>query len=298
MRERFKILAAFGASLLAVCAFFALAMVLGSLTGCAPTGDPDVTPSPPSDAFLEPSGQPTADQTLEPQLSADPAPAQSTPAYETVTQPPAPATPAPAAQPSAQPSQSSSENKLYAVLKGNMTFYSTDTAQNLSIRELGRAVSGDSGVTAKVLKYATIDLDGSGVPEVILWLQVNENASFGFEILRQKSGQVYGYTLPYQSFMDPKQDGTFSFSGGAADSGFGTLSFSDAAYTINEITYSQSAYDANNELTVSYCVNGQAASEAKFLAAVEKQNGKENLPWYDFTDENLASGIALWRNFS
>lgn len=98
--------------------------------------------------------------------------------------------------------------------------------------------------------------------------------------------------------MDLKTDGTFSFSSGAADSGFGSISFSDKAYTIKETTYSQSAYDSNNELTVSYFVNGQTASEAEYLAAVEKQNGKESALWYDFTTENIASStVALWRNF-
>ena len=128
----------------------------------------------------------------------------------------------------------------------------------------------------------------------VLWLQVNENDAYGFEVLRrQQNGQIYGYTLPYRSFMELKQDGTFSFSSGAADSGFGTLSFSDKAYTVNEMTYSQSAYDANNELTVSYFVNSQAASEAEYLAAVEKQNGKESVSWYDFSDKNIALGIGL-----
>lgn len=297
MRERFKVLAAFGASLCAVCAFFVLAMVLGSMTGCSHMGDPDVTPPPPSASLLEPSDQPTTDQTLEPQLSADPAPMQSIPVSETVEPPPAQSTPAPPTE--AQPSQGNSGNRFYAVLQGNEPFYSTDINQHLTINELGRVVSDDSGITAKALKFASADLDGDGAPEAVLWLQVNENDAYGFEILRQQSGQIYGYTLPYRSFMDLKLDGSFSFSSGAADSGFGTLSFSDKAYTVNEITYSQSAYDANNELTVSYFVNGQAASEAEYLAAVEKQNGKENVSWYDFTDENIASsGVALWRDFS
>ena len=89
--------------------------------------------------------------------------------------------------------------------------------------------------------------------------------------------------------MDLKQDGTFSFSSGAADSGFGSISFTDKSYKIDEISYSESSYDANNELTVSYFVNGQAATEAEFLSAVEKQDGKESILWYDFNDENIVS---------
>jgi len=217
---------------------------------------------------------------------------------EAVTPPPAQPTPSPAPT-DAQPSQGTPGNKFYAVLTGSEPFYSTDIDQNLTINELGRAVSSDSGITVKVLKFTCADLDGDGAPEAILWLQVNENDTYGFEVLRrQQNGQIDGYTLPYRSFMDLKTDGTFSFSSGAADSGYGSISLSDKAYTINETTYSLSAYDSNNELTVSYFVNGQTASEAEYLAAVEKQNGKESVSWYDFTTENIASStVALWRNF-
>lgn len=290
-----KTFAAFGVSLCGVCTFLAAALLLGSLNGCTHMGGTAVT-SPPPASSTEPSDQPTTDPTLEPQLSADPAPIQSAPASETVEPSPTPSTPAPPTE--AQPSQGNPGNRFYAVLQGSESFYSTDINQNLTINELGRVVSDDSGITVKVLKFASADLNGDGAPEAILWLQINGNDAYGFEILRQQGGQIYGYTLPYRSFMGLKQDGTFSFPSGAADRSFGTLSFSDKAYTINEITYSQSAYDANNELTVSYFVNGQTASEAEYLAAVEKQDGKESASWYDFTNENIASsGIALWRDF-
>ena len=297
MRERLKTFAAFGVSLCGVCAFLAAALLLGSLNGCSHMGGTEITSPPPPASSTEPSDQPTADPTLEPQLSADPASIQCTPASETVEPPPVPSIPAPPTE--AQPSQENSGNRFYAVLQGSDTFYSTDINQNLTINELGRVISDDSGITVKVLKFASANLDGDGAPEAVLWLQVNGNDAYGFEVLRrQQNGQIYGYTLPYRSFMELKQDGTFSFSSGAADSGFGTLSFSDKAYTVNEIAYSQSAYDANNELTVSYFVNGQTASEAEYLAAVEKQNGKESVSWYDFTNENIASsGVALWRDF-
>lgn len=212
--------------------------------------------------------------------------------------PPPPAQSTPAPEPTAQSSEGTPGNKFYAVLTGNASFYSTDTNQNLTINELERVVSGGSGITAKVLKFTSADLDGSGAPEAVLWLQVNENDAYGFEILRQQNGQIDGYTVPYRSFMDLKTDGTFSFSNGAAGSGFGSISFSDKDYTINETAYSQSAYDSNNELTVSYFANGQTASEAEYLAEVEKQSEKENVSWHDFTDENIASStVALWRNF-
>lgn len=189
------------------------------------------------------------------------------------------------------PTQSSSGNEtgFQSVLQGRTSFFSTDANQSLSINELGQAVGIDSSITVKPIKFAVIDLDGDNVQEIVLWLQVNENDSYGFEILRQQGGQIYGYALTYRAFMDLKKDGTFSFSSGAADSGFASISFTDKSYKIDEIAYSESSYDANNELTVSYFVNGQAATEAEFLSAVEKQDGKESILWYDFNDENIVS---------
>ena len=293
MKKRFSVFAAFFTSLCAVCAFLTMVLVLGSMTGCSLVGHTELPPLP----SVEPSGQPSAEPSPAPPdgPTLAPEPSQDVVTSEAVTPPPVQSTPAPAPT-EAQPSQGTPGNKFYAVLTGSEPFYSTDIGQNLTINELGRAVSSDSG---KVLKFTCADLDGDGAPEAILWLQVNENDTYGFEVLRrQQNGQIDGYTLPYRSFMDLKTDGTFSFSSGAADSGFGSISLSDKAYTINETTYSLSAYDTNNELTVSYFVNGQTASEAEYLAAVEKQNGKESVSWYDFTTENIASStVALWRNF-
>lgn len=188
-----------------------------------------------------------------------------------------------------EPAFSGNETGFQSVLQGRTSFFSTDANQNLSIQELGQAAGIDSSIAVEPFKFAVIDLDGDDVQEIVLWLQAGENDSFGFEILRQQGGQIYGYALVYRAFMDLKKDGTFSFSSGAADSGFGSISFTDKSYKIHEIARSESAYDANDELTVSYFVNGQAATEAEFMSAVEKQAGKESILWYDFNDENIAS---------
>lgn len=188
-----------------------------------------------------------------------------------------------------EPAFSGSETGFQAVLEGRAPFYSTDANQSLSIHELGRAAGLDGGNPVKPIQFTAIDLDGDGVREMVLRLQVGESDFYGFEILRQQDGQVYGYTLVYRAFMDLKTDGTFSFSSGAADSGFGSVSFPDKFYRIDRIAYSESSYDAGNELTVSYFVNGQAAAEAEFLSAVEAQNKKEGVLWYEFNEENIAS---------
>lgn len=288
MKKELIVFLNFFSSLCAVLCF----LFLGSLTGCTHTGETASTPSSPPVPFIEPSNHPAAASTLEPDKQI-PSPSVSNSAAESSalplpSQPPVQSASAIESAP-VQSSQETSENEFQSVLRGNTPFFSTDIAQSLNINELNRAVSDDNSVITKAIKFAVVDLDNDGTPEVVLWLKVNENDIFGFEILRQQGGQIYGYTLTYRSFMDLKQDGTFSFSSGATDNGFGTIAFSDRDYTISEVAYSQSAYDANNELTISYFINGQVASENEYLSATQQQNGKQPVSWFDFTSENIAS---------
>jgi hypothetical protein len=59
-------------------------------------------------------------------------------------------------------------------------------------------------------KFAVADLDKDGIPEVVLWKKVNNNDYFGFMILHEQAGNVYGYSLYYRGFNQLKNDGTFS----------------------------------------------------------------------------------------
>lgn len=196
---------------------------------------------------------------------------------------PAPSdTPSPSTQ-----SDISPLNTYQSILQNKTQFFSTDAKKYLNIDQLNQTVSDDGSIKVKAIKFAIVDLEKDNVPEVILWLDVNTNEYYGFEVLRYQDGVVYGYTLPYKSFMDLKDDGTFSFSSGAADNGFGTIKFTENGYMIDKITYSESSYDSGNNQITSYFVNNQSASEEDFLSAVNKQSEKAKVTWYDFTDENL-----------
>lgn len=162
------------------------------------------------------------------------------------------------------------------------------TPIELYISQLNQTVSGDTSINAKAVKFAIADLEKDEIPEVILWLAVNDNEYFGYEVLSFKDGSVYGYTLWYRSFMDLKEDGTFSFSGGAADNGIGTIKFDETGYTINNITYCESVIDSDNNMSVSYFVNHESATEEEFLSAIEEQGQKADAVWYDFTDDNIS----------
>lgn len=188
---------------------------------------------------------------------------------------------------SPSPSPESHMGAYLSVLQNKSKFYSSDTKEELDITQLNQAVSSDSSVTAEVKKFAVVDLDKDNVPEVILSLAVNNDDYFGFEVLRYQDGVVNGYTLWYRSFMELKEDGTFSFSGGASDYGFGTIKFTEDGYTIDKITYCESGADTSNNETISYYVNGESATQEEFQSAISKQDEKPGVTWYDFTDDSI-----------
>ena len=92
--------------------------------------------------------------------------------------------------------------------------------------------------------------------------------------------------------MELKDDGTFSFSGGVADNGFGTMEFTNEGIKINKITYSESSYDSNNDQIISYFVNQKSAAKEDFLSAINKQNEKPGVTWHDFTDDNIKTLLS------
>lgn len=182
----------------------------------------------------------------------------------------------------------SEESTYKSILLGKSDFTCTDLGnERLNISGIGRAVTDDDSITVSATRFSSVDVDGDGEDEVVLWLQINNVSDYGFEILHNINGEIYGYTLQYRTFMNLKKDGTFLFSGGAADSGIGKLSFSETGYRVNTQAYSQSGYDSNNELTVQYFINDESCSEDEFNGTLGEQDQKPDVEWVDMSENNI-----------
>ncbi len=177
------------------------------------------------------------------------------------------------------------------VLQGKIQFFSVDAEEHLYISQLAQALSTDRSVETRMTKLAVVDLNSDETPEVVLGLAVNDNEDYGFEVLRYQDGVVYGYAFPYRALMDLKADGTFSFSSGAADHGFGTLEFTDNGYIVHRVTYCESRYSPTQEQIVSYFVDGQDATVEDFLSAIARQTEKADVSWHDLEHTRLESVI-------
>ena len=129
----------------------------------------------------------------------------------------------------------SSEESFKSILLKNENFVCADM-QNREVNLAGikAVVTDEEGITVSVDKFTVIDLDGDGENEVVLWILVNGVSDYGFEILHYQEGTVYGNTLSYRAFYDLKVDGTFRWSGGAANSGVGRLTFAEDGRAVRE----------------------------------------------------------------
>ena len=180
------------------------------------------------------------------------------------------------------------EDKYKSVLLGDADFICADLKnQSLNIKNIRQVITEDDSVTIDAIKFAVIDLDGDGKNEVVLWLRANGSSDVGFEVLYSRDETIYGITQYYRAFLNLKTDGTFTFSGGSADYGIGRLTFSDTGYDIDTPAYSQSMYNADNELTVQYFINGASCSEDEFYSTMDKQDQKEDVTWHDFSVDTI-----------
>lgn len=252
--------------------FITLSMLLLLLTACSPTEQTinNTLPSNPS----------AAEQSL-PQTAA---------AINDGDQTKTPGTEA-AVLTAAESTAITAEPEIPAAIKrifnSESKFYDTGIMQEISLNELGEAVSSDSSLKVEADSYAIIDLDGNGTSEAVIGISVNDNNYYGYEVLSLTEGRVYGYLLPYRAFNGLKEDGSFFFSSGAADSGFGTLRFSTEGYEIEPIAYSESSYDEKDNLTVRYFIGDKEATEEEFAAAIDEQSTKPDITMQTF-DSHLS----------
>ena len=150
------------------------------------------------------------------------------------------------------------------------------TLKNLVTEEYGEGFS--------LTRFALIDLDMDELPEVVL--EVTETTYYGFPfafmvLKAENDGAVYAHEFVYRAMEDLKADGTFSYSSGALDSGFGRAWLHFARHGIVDITWSESSEDME---TVYYHVNGAPATEAEFFAALARQDEKRPVHWYPLND--------------
>lgn len=133
-------------------------------------------------------------------------------------------------------------------------------------------------------RVAILDLDRDGVNELVIWPEgeyENLYSVVGYVILRRQGDEIYAYNPVYRAFGDLKSDGTFSWSNGAAWSGYATLTFGPGEVVLQETTYHKPGENGIDQL---YFVDGRRAAQEEFHTAADAQYAKPNPVWYVYED--------------
>ena len=174
--------------------------------------------------------------------------------------------------------QDAAKAKLEKLLSGEDVFWDQDQTESMTISQYCQLLMAGSEVEAVITKYAFADLDADDLPELILWITVNGIDDYGFLVIRyDENNGAIGYSFSYRQMMNLKADGTFDYSGGAADNGVAKLKFTESGweYVILGCTGMN-----GGEITFSW--NGKSVSQDGYWSHIDGQTAKESAQWAVF----------------
>lgn len=260
------------------CAFFVGLGLALLLCACAPASGP-------SSAILEPS--PAVSPGANPGVNgptpdlASPAPGGSFP--EAFTE-------ASLSLTETAPRDPAAMDALRAVLANEETFF-TLAVQGTSKERFPEEYFLEEWLAQWPRPYMTIDcwalcdFDQDGTPEVVCNQCMGDNPYVERLILRYQDGAVYGYARTYRGLDTPKTDGTFVWSDGAFNFGCAAMSFDREWCTVRDISYCRLEY---GEESSRLYVNGLEVTESEFESAMEDQDAKPDVEWYDYTEDIIS----------
>lgn len=175
---------------------------------------------------------------------------------------------------------------IAAVLNGGSEVYVPSDKTN---KTLQGALNHEFTEGAGYDSFAVLDVDGDGKLDVVLNVTVNGEV-LGYLVLTSADEVICAYGFYYRAMIGLKEDGSFSFSSSAAESGVATFykdENRDAQYNV----LAESKLDENGNIV--YFVNGEAADEDAFTAVINAQNEKADVTFVPATAENLALYLTI-----
>lgn len=175
---------------------------------------------------------------------------------------------------------------IAAVLNGGSEVYVPSDKTNKTLQD---ALNDEFTEGAGYDSFAVLDVDGDGKLDVVLNVTVNGEA-LGYLVLTSADEVICAYGFYYRAMIGLKEDGSFSFSSSAAESGVATFykdENRDAQYNV----LTESKLDENGNVV--YFVNGEAADEDAFTAVINAQNEKADVTFVPATAENLALYLTI-----
>jgi len=170
---------------------------------------------------------------------------------------------------------------------GNKTqFYSIDSARKLYLKDIkgtdmSSAFQSEDVITFKMPKFAVVDMDGDGVPEVVVELDYGSDG--GFEVLHYKKDKVIGAYFVLRGMQCLSKNGLFNGTGGAAYN-----------YT-EKIRFLGDSYDISDQITQedsSYCYHDVPVSENTYKVGGIPVLENNQVDWHAYTDAQIAKWVT------
>lgn len=157
------------------------------------------------------------------------------------------------------------------------------SAVNGGAVRLSEVISEYTGKAMPFDRIALADVDLDGTPEAVLAFPLFEHDT-GYLVLDRLEGRVTAYELVSRAMIDLKADGTFTYSSGAMDNGFGYLALDGQAQEIVPVTWCETGKDG----TAQYFMDGSPADETAFQHAYKVQADMPSALWQSFALETTA----------
>lgn len=189
------------------------------------------------------------------------------------------------------PSNNNSVLEAYkSVLLNNDEFFSIDNKKRLSLNDF-LTNKETNGTIFEVTHFTVLDMDGDEVPEVVLELAADNNPEF-YEVLHYMDDTIYGYNIVYRGLEELKTDGTFQYSNGAADNGYGKLKFQSNAYETDILGYMKPIQN-NDNITIGYFINNKSVTEESYNSFMKEEDEKKDVVWHEFSQKNVETELSV-----
>ena len=168
------------------------------------------------------------------------------------------------------------KKKFFCTETGKLMYFKDFRSDSyLFVNDDGKIEYTDHGEREEALSYSqfcVIDMDGDGIPELIL-----EESHAGTRLLFHcEDGVVYGYTFPFRGMNGPKADATFIGSNGATINDVLKIQrFSKGEVIFDELC-------CQNGFDNVYRIDGKNVSPEATEAYIGVQFTKTDVEWYPY----------------
>ncbi|MDR2586450.1 MAG: hypothetical protein LBC84_09610 [Prevotellaceae bacterium] len=186
-------------------------------------------------------------------------------------------------------SNSTQPKEILSVFKKVLTNQITHTDAESKRKIFLKDYCDENGISEIDLRFAVVDLDGDGIPEIVF-----EHDPGIVRVLRYEKGLIFGFTFDYRAMNDIKKDGTFEWSNSAFHSGIGRQTFYGTETYM--VFVAEGRWPGSDTFEEGFSIHGSTVTEQQFGAFSSARWKKEEVEWKQFSIENV-NNLKAWGDY-